>query len=177
MAGRKYAADYRLETHISPEGKPESVPVYQGKYYTFVESPDRIQWLKRSLILGIALELLLLIPIMLDNTRIGRTIYIVLPAVFSLVPIYLLGAAVRRLSTEPPFNRECRDKTDNRIRGGCVSLVIFLAISCIGSLVHFIRNGIAVNELFCVISLFLAFAVSLMLLKYRKMARTKEVAC
>lgn len=175
MAGRKYASDYRLESHISPDGKAESVPVYQGKYFTFVESSGKIRWLKKVLAAGIALELLLLLPMLLDNTRLGRTIYIVLPAVCALVPMFLLGAAIRHLTTDTPFTRENRDKSDKRINNGCVTLVVFLTVSCIGCVIHFLLNGIAANELFCVICLFLALAVSILLLPYRKLARTREV--
>lgn len=176
MSSRKYASDYRLENHITSEGKVESTPIYQGKYFTFVEPAEQISRLRKMLILSVALILLLLLPMLLDNTRLGRTIYIVLPAFSSFVPIYLLIASIRRLFLKvDPFNRENRDKTDKRIRGACVALVVCLALGCAGCLVHFILNGFAVKELLCVVSLFLALGVSVVLLPWRKLARTREV--
>lgn len=176
MSSRKYASDYRLENHITSDGKVESTPVYQGKYFTFVEPQERIARLRKMLIIGVALILVLLLPMLLDNTRLGRTIYIVLPAFSSFVPLYLLIAATRRLFQKvDPFNRENRDKTDKRIGGACVALVVCLAVACLGCLVHFILNGVALNEILCVLSLFLALAVSVILLPWRKLARTREV--
>ena len=176
MSSRKYASDYRLENHITSEGKIESTPIYQGRYFTFTESAEQIVRLRKMLIFATALILILLLPMLLDNTRLGRTIYIVLPAFSSFVPIYLLIAAIRRLFLKVnPFNREHRDKTDKRIGGACVALVVCLALSCAGCLVHFILNGVAVNEILCVLCLFLALAVSVMLLPWRRLARTREV--
>ena len=176
MAGRKYASDYRLESHVSPEGKVESIPVYQGKLFTFVEPPERIARLRKTLAVLVSLVALLLIPMLLDNTRLGRTIYIVLPAVFSFLPVYLLMASIRRLKRgEDPFTREHRDKTDKRICSGSVMLTVCLAISSIGCIIHFILNGIAANEILCTVSLFAALAVSILILRWRNVVRTKEV--
>ena len=175
VSSRKYASDYRLETHVSPKGKVESIPVYQGKYFTFAEPAERISFLRKLLLIGCAVIFLLLLPMLLDNTRLGRTFYVVLPTVFSLAPLYLLLAGARRLGfSEDPFIREHRDKTDKRIRGAAVTLSVCLAVGCLGSLLHFVLNGFAADELLCVVCLFLGMAVSLVLLRYRKLARTIE---
>lgn len=176
MASRKYAADYRLEKHVSPDGKVESIPVYQGKYFTFVQPAEQIRRLRKILLIGCGVLLVLLLPMLFDNTRLGRTIYVVLPAVLSLVPLYLLLAGARRLGfSQNPFTREHRDKTDKRIQGGCIALTACLAVSCAGSVIHFILKGIAANEIFCVVCLFLALAASIVLLTRRNMAQTKQV--
>lgn len=176
MAGRKYASDYRLEEHILPNGKMKSEPVYQGKYFAFTETAEQILRLRRVLLLYSSGVLLLLLPMLLDNTRLGRTVYVILPVVCTLVPLYLLLAGARRLKmTQTPFIREHRDKTDKRIRGASVALVAFIAAGCLGSVIHFIINGIAANEIFGVACLFLALAVSILLLRHRKLANTQEV--
>lgn len=175
MAGRKYASDYRLEQHILPNGKTESVPVYEGQYFVFTESAQRLRFLQRLLLVGCGAVILLLLPMLLDNTRLGRTIYVILPTAFTLVPVYLLLAGARRLKlTQTPFTREHRDKTDKRIRGASMALTVILGASCLGSVLHFILNGVALNELLPVACLFLALAVSAVLLRYRKLAHTKE---
>lgn len=177
MAARKYVSDYKLETHITPNGKVESIPVYQGAYFTFQQPAEKIRWLRRYLLVSCTAVLALLLPLLFDNTRLGRTVYVVLPAVSTLVPLYLLFAGARRLGfAEDPFTREHRDKTDNRIRGASVALTACLAISCAGSVIHFIVNGPAANELLCVICLFLALAVSIYSLRYRTLVLTKEVS-
>ena len=176
MAAKKYVSDYRLEKHILPNGKVESIPVYQGTYFTFVYPADTIRRLRKQLLAVSGIISVLLLPMLLDNTRLGRTIYVVLPAISTLVPLYLLLAAARRLGfPEGPFTREHRDKTDRRIRGASVALTACLAASCIGSVIHFIVNGIAANEIFCVICMFLALAVSIPALRSRTLAETKAV--
>lgn len=176
MAGRKYASDYRLEQHILPNGKAKSIPVYQGAYFEFAESPERLAFLKRVLLAGCGGVLLLLLPMLLDNTRLGRTVYVILPAAFALLPLGLLLAAVLRLQkTQSPFIREHRDKTDRRIRGATVALTVLLAVSCAGCIVHFVLNGFVSSELFAVVCMFVALAGSVLPLKYRKLAATKEV--
>lgn len=176
MAGRKYASDYRLEQHILPNGKSQSIPVYQGAYFEFAENAERLLFLQRLLFAGCGGMFLLLLPMLLDNTRLGRTVYVILPAAFALLPLALLFAGAWRLKkTQSPFTREHRDKTDHRIRGATVALTVLLSISCAGSVAHFLLNGFAASELFATICLFLALAVSILPLKYRKLAAAKEV--
>ena len=176
MAGRKYASDYRLEQHILPNGKSQSIPVYQGTYFEFVAKPDRLLFLQHLLFACSGGMFLLLLPMLLDNTRLGRTVYVILPAAFALLPLVLLFAGAWRLKkTQSPFIREHRDKTDKRIRGACVALAVLLGISCIGCGVHFVVNGFAAEELFATVCLYLAWAVSFLPVKYRKLACSKEV--
>lgn len=175
MAGRKYAADYRIENHVLPDGKVEATRVYQGTWYSYVAEKEEIARLRKMLLGGAVGTLLLLIPMLLDNTRLGRTFYIVLPACFCLVPIYLLLAAVRRLGfADDPFTREHRDKTDRRIRVSCVALTMLLAVSCGGCLVLGVLEGFASNEIFCMVSLLLALGVSIWLLPHRKKAAARK---
>ena len=109
MAARKYVSDYRLEKHILPNGKVESIPVYEGAYFTFV-NPAEARRLRKLLLVTCIAVFALLIPLFLDNTRLGRTIYVILPAAAALVPLYLLLASARRLGfSEDPFTREHRD--------------------------------------------------------------------
>jgi len=177
MSGRKYAADYRIENHVLPDGRTESTRVYQGPYYTFTATKAELSRLRRNLFIGAGSTLALLIPMLLDNTRLGRTVYIVLPAVLSLLPVYLLLAAARRLGfPEDPFTREHRDKTDRRIRGASAGMSVLLAISCAGCLTLGARHGFAQGEIFCMVSLFLALGVSIFLLTQRKKATTKAAA-
>ncbi len=176
MASRKYASDYRLEQHILPNGKTERIPVYEGRYFRFTASPQQLRFLQRLLFAGCGAILLLLLPMLLDNTRLGRTVYVILPAAFTMIPLYLLLASARRLRmAQSPFIREHRDKTDNRIRGASVALTVILGISCLGSVLHFILNGVARNELLPVVCLFLALGVSVVILRFRKTAHTEEV--
>lgn len=175
MAARKYVSDYRVEKHILPNGKVESTPVYQGMYFTFVQPADQIRRLRRSLLATCLAVFALLIPMFLDNTRLGRTIYVILPAAAALVPLYLLLASARQLGfPEDPFTREHRDKTDNRIRGASVALTVILAVTSAGTVLHFILNGIASDEIFCAACLILSLVASIPLLRMRKMAQTKE---
>lgn len=176
MAGRKYASDYKIEKHLTAGGKVETTLSYQGKRFEFLGTEDQIRRLRLQLWIGVAAVFLLLLPMLLDNTSLSRTVYIVLPAALALAPLYMLGATAWLLGTvERPMIREHRDKTDGRLRGASVALAICLGISCAGCIVHGFLAGIAQQEIFCVICLFLAFGVSVFLLTQRNKAKAKEV--
>ena len=176
MSGRKYATDYKIEKHLTASGKVETILHYQGKRFAFLGSEEQIRRLCLQLWVCVGAIFALLLPILLDNTSLSRTVYIVLPAALSLAPLYLVAASTWLIGrVEQPFIREQRDKTDNRLRGASVVLAVLLGIGCGGCIAPWILKGIAAQEIFCVICLFLAFGVSLYLLTLRKKAKTKEV--
>lgn len=171
MGKRKYVSDYAIEDYEDAKGKLRSRRVYQGKYYRFRGTPEEIRKLRYTIIIVCVLVAALLLPVLLWDTSLSRTVYIVLPAVLSFVPVYLLLAAASLLdSRHEPLTREHRDKTENRIRGAVPILPAFLAVSCLGCVVQFIRGSFPEQELPFAICLVAALMASLSLLPLRKKA-------
>lgn len=175
MADRHYVSDYRLEEHVAPDGTAQSERVYQGTYYRFCRDAGEIRSLGKQILLVSALIIVCLLPLLLNNTQIGRTFYVLLPVVFTLLPLYHLGAVgVRLLRYRQPLTRQMRDLTDCRLRQASVWLQVLLGGDSLGCIGYWISKGLQKGELLCVVGIFLALLLSLIPLRQRKYAETVE---
>ncbi len=171
MGKRKYVSDYAIEDYQNEKGKLRSRRVYQGKYYRFRRAPEEIRKLRYTIIIVCVLIAALLLPVLLADSLLSRTVYIVLPAVLSLAPVYLLAAAAVRLDPRlERFTREHRDKTENRLRGSVPVLVAFLAAACVGCAAECIRGNFPEGEIPYMICLVAALMAAVSLLPLRKKA-------
>ncbi|MBQ7340560.1 MAG: hypothetical protein IJW41_00095 [Oscillospiraceae bacterium] len=176
MAGRKYVSDYRIEKAITPSGKVETKLFYQGTYYRYERSREEILRLRRHILLVTVLSALLIFPMLMTPAMLSHTIYIILPAAFSLVPMYLLLAGARRLGfDEEKFTREHRDKTEKRIARASLWLTILLGTTVAGCVVYICLCPVILEEYLCMGSLLLALAGSATLLPQRKKAKAVEI--
>lgn len=175
MAGKKYVSDYRLEKVVTPSGKVETRRIYQGAYYRFERSRKEILALRKHILLVALFSALLIFPLLMTETYLSHTIYIVMPVAAAFVPLYHLLAGARRLGFgEEKFTREHRDKTEKRIARASLWLSIFLGIAAVGSVVYACLQAVGTEEILCIISLVLAFVASVWLLPRRKMAKAIE---
>lgn len=171
MGRRKYVSDYAVEDYEDQKGKLRSRRVYQGKYYRFHHPAREIIKLRYTIIIVCALVTVLLLPVLLSNTVLSRKAYIVLPAVLSLAPVYVLLAAALRLNPAlERFTREHRDKTETRVRTWTPILLVFLTVACFGCLAEYIRGNLPEAELPYTICLVTALVASASLLPVRKLA-------
>lgn len=176
MAGRKYVSDYRLEKVITPSGKVETRQIYQGVYYRYEKSREEILRLRRNVLLGTVLSALLIIPLFITSAMLSHIMYVVLPAAFSLVPMYLLLAGARRLGfDEEKFTREHRDKTEKRIARASLWLTILLGATVAGCVVYTCLFPVILEEYLCMASLLLSVGASVWLLPQRKKAKAVEI--
>lgn len=175
MAGRKYVSDYRLEKVVTPSGKVQTRQIYQGVYYTYAQAPEAISRLRKHILLTVVAAAVLLLPMLMTASDLSHTIYIVLPVAAAFVPLYQLLAGARRLGfAEKRFTREHRDKTEKRISRASLWLSIFLGLSSAGGVVYLCLRTVRAEEILCIVSLMLAWAVSLLLLPQRKKAKAVE---
>ena len=175
MADRKYVSDYRLEDYVGPDGRRRQRRVYEGKYFRFVLAPERICSFGLVLLGQVALAALLLMPLLFNNTKIGRTFYVVLPMGFSLVPMFQLGAVSFRLRKLPEkLTRQQRDLTDIRLRRSSVGLLVLEAMTVIGTVVYWAALGLQPGEWFPVLGVLLSAAQALGIFFQRNGAETKE---
>ncbi len=173
MAGRKYISDYRVEKVVTPSGKTVDNLVYLGRYYRYIQPREQICKLRRHILLVAIATALLIFPLLMTETYLSHTIYVVLPVAAAFVPLYLLLAGARRLGFgEERFTREHRDKTEKRIARASLWLCIFLGLTAAGCVAYMCLRTVGTEEILCIIGLALAFAASLTLLPKRKMAQT-----
>ena len=175
MAVRKYASDYRLETHLDPSGKAETVRIYQGPRFVYCADAEQIGMLRKRVLLGAVLIIVCLLPLLFNNSQIGRTFYVILPMAFSLLPWYLTAVAGWRLGKFPlPLTREQKDQTDVRLRVAAVWQAALLGITFAGSVAYAIACGLQAGEWQCVAGTAGALVIACFLLTLRKQACTKQ---
>ena len=175
MAGRKYVSDYRVEKILAPSGKVETKLFYQGVYYRYERPREEILRLRRHVLLATIIAALLIFPLFTIEAMLSHTMYVVLPAAFSLIPMYLLLAGARRLGfCDEKFTREHRDKTEKRIARGSLWLTIFLGVTVIGCVVYICLFPVILEEYLSMASLVLSLAASITLLPHRKKAKAVE---
>lgn len=176
MSERRYAGDYRLEEYVTPKGKVETRRIYQGAFYRFRREEKAVRALGKRLCLISLGCLIFLLPMLFNNTRIGRTAYVLLPIAFTLLPLYHTAAVGVRLQSSPgELTRQMRDLTDRRLRSAGVWLAVMLAADSLGCVVYWIAKGLQKGELLCILGIFLSFLCSLMVLKMRTYAQTEPV--
>ena len=175
MAGRKYVSDYRLETHITPDGKAETVRVYQGPRFSYCATEAELRSLRLRILLWAVLVIVCLLPLLFNNTKISRTFYVILPMAFTLLPWFLLAQAAWRLGKfRQPLTREEKDQTDKRLRLSSLWLLILLGVTSAGCVVYCFLAGCQRGEWLCVAGVGAALAISVYLFTQRKKACTRQ---
>ncbi len=177
MGHRKYASDYSLEEHLDGSGRFQTDRVYRGKYYRFVCGPEQAGRNGNKLLLASALIAALLLPLLFNNTQMGRTFYVLLPVAFCLVPLYHLTAVGWRMRTYPErLTREEKDLTQERLAGTLLWLAGILWVTCIGCAVYWLRNGVSgPGEILCVMGVVLACGLATWLKGWKHLAQTEEI--
>lgn len=176
MTQRRYASDYRLEDSVTPKGGIQTRRIYQGVYYRFCQEEDILRRAGKKLCLLSIGCLICLMPILFNNSRIGRTIYVLLPVAFTLLPMYHVAAVgVRLCKYEALLTRQMRDQTDGRLGKASVWLTVLLGLDSIGSGAYWFAKGLERGEGLCVAGIFSALLLSLVVFKMREIAKTEPI--
>ena len=176
MTQRRYASDYRLEDSVTPNGSIETRRIYQGVYYRFCQEERVLRRAGKRLCLLCAGCLLCLLPMLFNNSRIGRTIYVLLPVAFTLLPMYHgMAVGVRMCKYHAPLTRQMRDQTDHRLRACGVWLMVMLGLDAAGAILYWLKMGMERGEGMCVAGIAGAMFLSLLVFKMRKSAETEPI--
>lgn len=139
VVSRKYTKDYRVEARLTKRGAVRDEAVYCGSYFTFSRPREDV---RRSLRyfsaaeLGIALSVI--VP-MCFSCAYCKQMYVVLPLVLCLIPLYFLAAALYRVGTAgEKVIREQRDKIANRFPAAALFQLIAAGLVFAGSVVFVI---------------------------------------
>ncbi len=176
MADRKYASDYRMEDQVDAQGRVRSVRVYRGSWYRFSCGKEEARRRGLRLLLCGVVLCLCLLPLLLSNTAISHTAYVLLPMAFVLIPVYHLVAVGWRMRTyEEKLTRQQKDLTQGRLHSSCIWLVVLAGVTLAGGLVYWLRQGLEPGDSICIAGLAAAFGLSLYLMKRKHDADTLEV--
>lgn len=140
MISKKYLNDYTLDIKTDEDGKVANEYVYTADYYSFDLKEEETKSLRTHLLLYIVgITIAFLVPLFIYST-LSRVVYVILPYVLLLIPIYLLIQAITFLyRNNGLLKREERDKSFDRLKGIPIFTFFLLLLTIIGQIVGY-RN-------------------------------------
>ena len=133
MSSRKYRKDYRLIEHVDERGRFTTDSVYCGEVYRFSEGTEKAHSaLKRMLVwtvIGSGCFIASLIP----YSTASRTMIVMIPYLFSVLPLWmLLSSVIRLLKKKEELEQKDADFANDRIPACSLWLLILPGIALIG---------------------------------------------
>ena len=136
MPRKRYTKDYRLSDTLDERGRIRTETEYIGAAYRFAEGTAAAQKaLGRMLVLA-GLGALCFLVSLLPHSTASLTMYVMLPYLFTALPLGLLLAALLRLrSFGESLDHRAADQANGQIPGCCLWLMILPAVSLLGEAV------------------------------------------
>lgn len=157
MVTSKYSSDYRLENVVDPRsGKLVTKAVYRGDWFRFSKPAELVK--KRGIlftVLTCLIAALFVTALMLTgvkernyNVKALEQIYVLLPFVGMIFPIYYLAAATWRFwRAKEKVTRSHKDRIVGRYTAASAATAILAAMSLIGHIVSWALNGETATDL------------------------------
>lgn len=177
MISSKYASDYRLENVADPKtGKLKTKAVYRGDWFRF-EKPAEL--VKKRKILFTALTCVLIavfIAVLMltggaernRDVKALEQIYVLVPFVGLLFPIYyLVGAVIRMWAVREKATRAEKDRIAGRITGAAVAAIVLAGVSFVGHIVSWALNGETKTDIVLLILTAAVIAICIVMLVFR----------
>ncbi|HEY9121552.1 MAG TPA: hypothetical protein VIM80_01015 [Brevefilum sp.] len=133
---RKYADDYEIVYEDDGKGGEKKTARYIGQYFEIdVDQPALVRFKRTSLILTVIILLLHIAGGFISN-RGMYAFYIVLPYVFTFLPLYFLVDSVLRIPKEKrALRRDEAELSFDRMKKSSIFLLIFLAMVAVGEII------------------------------------------
>ncbi len=169
MISKKYTKDYRVEARLTKHGRVRDEAVYCGEHFRFARPQEDVRRSFRYLAAAeLGMALLTIVP-MCFPCAYCKQMYIVLPLVLSLIPVYLLLTALNRVRTAgETVIREHRDKIANRFPAGALlQLILQGLVLAAGVVFVFIGELNAIDWVFTALAVLRA-ALSVLIFLHRR---------
>ena len=133
---RKYRADYEIVYEDDGKGGEKKVARYIGNFFEIdIKGSELVKFRRNSLIL-LAIVILLHIAGGFIGNRSMYAFYIVLPYVFSFLPMYFLADGILRIPKEKKsYRRDEAELSFDRMKKSSTFLLIFLAMVAVGEII------------------------------------------
>lgn len=133
---RKYREDYEIVYEDDGKGGEKKVARYIGNFFEIdIKGPELVKFRRNSLIL-LAIVILLHIAGGFIGNRSMYAFYIVLPYVFSFLPMYFLADGILRIPKEKKsYRRDESELSFERMKKASTFLLIFLAMVAVGEII------------------------------------------
>lgn len=175
MISRKYLSDYRVEKVTDEKGRIRSEAIYIGGDYTFphpIPRSDKVLILCLSIVSWFAF-IGALIPVI----SLARRIHIMLPFIFSGLPLYLMtGTAISLLGVKEIMTRERAEVISKRLPPGALFSAVLSGGAAIALLVTAIiawDDAVFNDFIFAVLAVVICAASAVAFAKCRKLKAMK----
>jgi hypothetical protein len=175
---KKYADDYKIVYEDDGKGSEKKVARYIGNFFEIdIKGPKLVKFRRNSLIL-LAIVIMLHIAGGFIGNRGMYAFYIVLPYVFSFLPMYFLADGILRIPKEKKsYRRDEAELSFERMKKASTFLLIFLSMTVVGEIIYIIFIANEWNSLeFLFLSLVsLAAVASFILIRFRNTINVHEI--
>ena len=175
MSYRKYMNDYRIEQYVDDKGRTKSMAVYVGG--DFILAPAISVRDKRLVPAMSVVAWIALLGALFPLTGAEHMFYIMLPFIFSTLPLFLLtGPAFLLAFEKEPMTRERADKIAGRLPRCSILTALLSGAACLGLVITAVldRSSMLFGDiLFGVLSLVVAAAALLIFIKCRELKARK----
>ena len=132
MARKKYTRDYRMSETLDERGRIRTETEYIGAFYRFAEETAAHAAIGRMLVFT-ALGALCFLLSLLPRSTASLTMYVMLPYLFTALPLGLQISALLRLrSLGERLDHRTADQANERIPGCCFWMLLLPAASLLG---------------------------------------------
>ena len=133
MARNRYVRDYRLLENFDERGKVSFSTEYIGGEYFTAASPADVRKAKRQLTCVCGVGWLALIGALIPVSTASKSLWAVLPLVFSAIPLWQLsGVVLDRHDPETSMRRKQAERLENRLPAASMFLMILPGAALIG---------------------------------------------
>jgi hypothetical protein len=135
MSSRKYRKDYRLIEHVDERGRFTTDSVYCGEVYRFSEGTEKAHAVLKRMLIWTAIGFGCYIGSLIPYSTASRTMIVMIPYLFSVLPLWLLFSSVLRLlKRKDELEQKDADFANDRIPACSLWLLILPGISLAGEL-------------------------------------------
>lgn len=174
MNSHKYAIDYRLE-NIQSGNKQKTVPVYIGKKYCFSASKEEVRQFIVMLISHTVLSVVFYLLICLLNAPCDHIMYVFLPIMPLLFPLfYLLCTCWILIKHKEFYTRKEHDQVEGRMATSSFLGCVFSALSVIGHIAYCFKYPVTLKDLISLAAAVICYVLCLSLFLKRRILHMDE---
>ncbi len=142
VARGKYRKDY--EYQIEKQGKKtKKTLIYKGKYYKLDIQKDELNKIKIKYSIFCLLTVLSFLFVGFQNTEGSRKFYIILPFIFTFLPIfYEIMGTIKFITNKPKMTALEYDTSIKRMKRSTIGILILSLSSSLGEIAFLIQNKI-----------------------------------
>lgn len=132
MARNQYYKDYRVVERVDERGRLRRESEYTGDPYRCAAEGAALRKEKRRALAVCGLGFVLFVVALLPFSAAAQRAYVILPFVFSALPLGILAEMLFSLPADRPLDRRMADRLANRYPAGALFLILLPGFALAG---------------------------------------------